>query len=132
MAKLRSVLIVDDHPLFREGLKAIIGRDSRLEIAGEAGDAQQALTWAVDHKPDLAIVDLSLPDKSGIELTRELAQKSPQTLVIILTMHTKIDYIAEAFQAGARGYLVKESAAAGLMAPSWSRERVPEGAVRGA
>ena len=116
MAKQRSVLIVDDHPLFREGLKAIIGRDSRLEIAGEAGDAQQALTWAADHKPDLAIVDLSLPDKSGIELTRELAQKSPQTLVIILTMHTKVDYIAEAFQAGARGYLVKESAAAGLMA----------------
>ena len=116
MAKQRSVLIVDDHPLFREGLKAIIGRDSRLAIAGEAGDAQQALAWAVDHKPDLAIVDLSLPDKSGIELTRELGQKCPQTLVVILTMHTKVDYIAEAFQAGARGYLVKESAADGLMA----------------
>ena len=116
MARQRSVLIVDDHPLFREGLKAIIGRDSRLEIAGEAGDAQQALAWAIDNKPDLAIVDLSLPDKSGIELTRELGQKCPQTLVIILTMHAKVDYIAEAFQAGARGYLVKESAAAGLMA----------------
>jgi len=106
----RTVLIVDDHTLFREGLKSIIGRDNRFEVTGEAGSAQEALQMAGKLRPDVMLVDISLPDQSGIQLTGEIRRLLPETCVMIVTMHSKIDYIVEAFQAGARGYVVKESA----------------------
>lgn len=110
-----TVIIVDDHPLFREGLKSIIGRDHRYEVVGEAGDGSKGFKLAKKLNPDLVLVDLSLPDKSGIQLTREIRTQLPETQVLIVTMHSKVDYIAEAFQAGAAGYVVKESAADGLL-----------------
>jgi DNA-binding NarL/FixJ family response regulator len=115
MADSISIMIVDDHPLFREGLKTIIGRDQRYKIVGEAGSGQTALDKARKVKPDLMMVDLSLPDMSGIQLTRQLLEKLPQIKIIIVTMHSKVDYIAEAFQAGATGFVIKESAAEGLL-----------------
>lgn len=115
MADKISIMIVDDHPLFREGLKSIIGRDQRYEIVDEAGSGQSALGKAEKIKPDLIMVDLSLPDMSGIQLTRKILAKLPQIKIIIVTMHSKVDYMAEAFQAGATGFVVKESAAEGLL-----------------
>ena len=115
MVEKISMMIVDDHPLFREGLKTIIGRDKRYEIVGEAGSGQQALEKAAKFTPDLMMVDLSLPDMSGIQLTRKILEKLPQIKIIIVTMHSKVDYMAEAFQAGATGFVVKESAAEGLL-----------------
>ncbi|MBN2033986.1 MAG: response regulator transcription factor [Deltaproteobacteria bacterium] len=108
--KKKSVLVVDDHPLVREGLKVILGRSTKFEVTGEAGAAAEGFRMAGELKPDLVIVDISLPDESGIELTRRIKRALPDSGILIVSMHSKIDYISEAFKAGATGYMVKESA----------------------
>jgi DNA-binding NarL/FixJ family response regulator len=115
LAQKKTILIIDDHPLFREGLKTIIGRKTHLEVVGEAGNGREGLKKAKKLKPDLVVVDISLPDKSGIQLTREIRSLLSHTRIMIVSMHSKIDYIAEAFQAGATGYVVKESASERLL-----------------
>ncbi len=110
-----SLLIIDDHPLFREGLKSIIARNRNLEVVGEAGTGRDGVRKAIELKPDVALVDISLPDESGMEVTRKIRRKLASTRVMIISMHSKIDYIVEAFQAGATGYVVKESAAERLL-----------------
>jgi len=115
VAEQKNIIIIDDHPLFREGLKTIISRDDRFKVIGEAGSGHEGLEITKKLKPDLVIVDISLPDQSGIQLTRDLRRLFSETKILIVSMHSKIDYIAEAFQAGATGYVVKESASERLL-----------------
>jgi DNA-binding NarL/FixJ family response regulator len=111
----KSILIIDDHPLFREGLKSIIAGDRQFVVEAEAGNARNGFALAKKIRPDVALVDISLPDESGMQLTQRIRSALPETRVMIVSMHSKIDYIVEAFQAGATGYVVKESAAGRLI-----------------
>jgi DNA-binding NarL/FixJ family response regulator len=110
MANKKTVLIVDDHTLFREGLKAIISRNPAYDVVGETGRADSAIQMARALRPDLVLVDISLPDQSGIELTLQLRKSLPKTTIMMVTMHSKVDYIVNAFQAGATGFVTKDSA----------------------
>ncbi len=106
----KRLLIIDDHPLFREGIKTIIQGDSRYEVIGEADNANQGLKLAKKLRPDLAIVDISLPDISGFDLILDMQRYSSDMPILVLSMHSNVDYIVKAFQAGASGYLTKDSA----------------------
>ncbi|MGD8644994.1 MAG: response regulator transcription factor [Desulfobacterales bacterium] len=115
MGPKKTILIVDDHPLVREGLKSILKPATEYEVIGQAGRAREALHLVKSLQPDLVLLDLSLPDKSGLEICREIRNISPPTRILIVSMHSKVDYIVKAFQAGATGYMTKESATERLM-----------------
>ena len=110
MRKKTTIFVVDDHALFREGLRMVLERDPRFKVLGEASTAKEAYALIGEILPDIAVVDISLPDKSGILLTREIRHSYPETQIIIVSMHSKIDYVLEAFKAGAKGYVLKDSA----------------------
>lgn len=115
MVQKKRIIIIDDHPLFREGLKSIIVGSTRYEVVGEAGNGRDGLQISKELKPDIALVDISLPDQSGLGLIRDILKLSSHTRIIIVSVHSKIDYIVKAFQSGAFGYIVKGSAADKLL-----------------
>jgi DNA-binding NarL/FixJ family response regulator len=101
------VLIVDDHVLFREGVRAILKPVSDIEIVGEAGTGREALTLASDLKPDVILMDIQMPDLNGVEATRRILETQPDTGIIIVTMLEDDDSLFSAMRAGARGYVLK-------------------------
>lgn len=104
------VLIVDDHAIFRAGLKQIIADESDLEVAGEAGNAQEAIELARGAgSGDVMLLDISMPDRSGLEVLKRVRQMSPQLPVLILSVYPEDQYAVRMLRAGAAGYLTKES-----------------------
>jgi DNA-binding NarL/FixJ family response regulator len=104
------VALCDDHGLFRQGLRLILEGASDIAVVGEVGTAADGVALAGAEHPDVFLLDLTLPDASGIEATRDILRAAPGTRVLILTMHDDIEYLRGAFEAGAAGYLVKEAA----------------------
>jgi DNA-binding NarL/FixJ family response regulator len=102
------ILIVDDHPIFREGLTQSINRQPDLMVCGEAENAPQALAAVTQHKPDLVIVDITLPGKSGLELIKDLHAIHPDLPLLAVSMHDESLYAARILRAGARGYVMKQ------------------------
>ena len=102
------IMLVDDHEVVRLGLKALIGRHPRFEVVAEAGTADEAVAKARVHKPDVVVMDVRLPGKSGIEATRDIVAALPDTKVIILTSYADDDLLMDAVAAGATGYVLKQ------------------------
>jgi len=106
----KGVLLVDDHPLVREWLSTLIGLQPDLAVCGEAAAAAEAMQAAAASKPEVAIVDISLRDSSGIELIKDLKAAWPNLTVLVLSMHEESHYAQRALRAGAKGYIMKREA----------------------
>ena len=104
------VLIVDDHAVVRSGLRHVLNAEEGIEVVGEAGDAQQAVFEARAQKPDVVLMDVVMPGKSGIETIPDVLKDTPETKVLMLSMQDDPRYVREAFAAGAAGYILKEAA----------------------
>ena len=104
-----KVLIVDDHPVVRDGLTSLINHESDLYVCGETGEARQALKLITELKPDVVIVDITLGDSDGIELTKDIKARYPRLPVIVLSMHDESIYAERVLHAGARAYLMKDA-----------------------
>ena len=104
----KRILIVDDHPMMRDGLRQLIANEPDLEVVAEADDANEALEEAEKLKPDLAIVDITLRASNGLDLIKDLQIRSPGTAVLVLSMHDESLYAERVLRAGGRGYIMKQ------------------------
>ncbi len=106
----RKILLVDDHPITRQGLRMLISQQPGMSVVGESDNAAQAMDLAAKLKPDIVIVDIALRSANGIELTKNLKAHSPDLLILIVSMHDEELFAERALRAGARGYLMKHEA----------------------
>jgi two-component system response regulator DevR len=102
------ILLVDDHEIVRLGLKSLLARYPQFDVVAEAGDAQEALEMTLKYKPDVVVMDIRLPGKSGIEATQDILRQHPQTKIIMLTSYADDDILFDAIAAGASGYVLKQ------------------------
>lgn len=114
--RISTVFLVDDHPLVREWLTTLINQLSDLRVCGEAAAAEQALAGIRATKPDIAIVDLALPEGSGLALIKSIKAAFPATAIVVLSMHDERFYAERAFRAGARGYVMKGESTSSIAA----------------
>src|SRR5512143_547706 len=108
MSKVR-ILLVDDHSIVRLGLKTLIGDQPHMEVVGEAGAAAEAVRAAERLRPDIVLMDIRMPGEGGIEATRQIVSRYPQTRVVMLTSFLDDDLVLHAIQAGATGYILKQA-----------------------
>ena len=104
----RKVFIVEDHPVFRDGLTGLIDREPDLQVCGHAGDSSHALASIERLKPEVALVDIGLPGRSGLELIKDIRAARPETGVLVISMHDETLYAERVIRAGARGYIMKQ------------------------
>jgi two-component system response regulator NreC len=104
------VLVADDHTIIRSGLRHLIEKESDIEVAGEAADGREALELTEQLRPDVVLLDITMPKLNGIDVSRQIAAKLPKISIIILSMHSDESYVLKSLKAGARGYLLKDSA----------------------
>jgi DNA-binding NarL/FixJ family response regulator len=114
MSKKSKIIIAEDHTIVREGLRALLASDPDLEVIGEVEDGRKAIRLAEHLKPDLVLMDLSMPRMSGIDAIREIKRQCPQTKVIVLTVHKTEEYVLASLDAGAEGYVLKDASHAEL------------------
>jgi DNA-binding NarL/FixJ family response regulator len=105
-----KVLIADDHGIVRSGVKLLLDRQPDIEVIAEAEDGVEAVELAIRHRPDVAVLDVSMPRMTGLQATHEIKQQAPETQVLILSMHDDERYLFEALRAGAAGYVLKRAA----------------------
>ena len=110
-----NILLVDDHQMMRDGLRAVLERESDLHVSGEAADGRRALELCASLHPDVVVMDIGMPGLNGIEATRQVAAHYPRTRVVALSMNADRRYVHAMFEAGAWGYLVKSSASEELI-----------------
>lgn len=111
----RRVFVVDDHPMTREGLAAIIGRQADLELCGQASNAAEALSELPRLVPDLMVTDMTMPGRSGLEFIKDVSVMMPGLPMLVLSMHDEMLYAERALRAGARGYVMKDAGSARLL-----------------
>ncbi|KAF0177498.1 MAG: LuxR family transcriptional regulator [Limisphaerales bacterium] len=109
------LLLVDDHPVVREGLRSCLAMHPRLQIVGEAASGEEALSLAAKRKPDLVLMDINLPGISGLEATAQLRVVAPAARVLILSVHDRREYVSQVTHCGARGYVLKDASPAELV-----------------
>ena len=109
------ILLADDHGVVRKGLRFLLERQADMEVVGEAADGRQAVRLAETSNPDIAIIDIAMPLLNGIEAAGQMMRRKPNLRIIILSMHSDEDYLLSALNAGAKGYLLKESAETDLI-----------------
>lgn len=109
------ILLADDHGIVRQGLRAVLARDASLEVVGETGDGREAVQLAEALDPNVIIMDITMPQLNGIDATAQILKRNPATGIIILSMHLDETYLIRALNAGAKGYLLKDSAEVDLV-----------------
>jgi two-component system, NarL family, response regulator NreC len=114
MAKIR-VFLTDDHTLFRQGIRTLLASETDIEVIGESANANDAVEKAAEARPDVVLLDISMPGMSSFQAIRELHKVRPDIKVLLLTMYDDEDYLAEGMQAGANGYILKDSPAEHLL-----------------
>ncbi|MEW6267575.1 MAG: response regulator transcription factor [Thermodesulfobacteriota bacterium] len=109
MAGRQRIVIVEDHTILRDGLRALLSSNPDFEVVGEAGDGREAVIRVEELSPDLVLLDLSLPRRHGLDAIHEMKRSRPQTRILVLTVHKNEEYILAALKAGADGYVLKEA-----------------------
>ena len=132
MANKITVLLVDDHSLVRRGFRRMLEDEADMEVVGEAGDGEESIKLAKKLHPQVVVMDCALPGMNGLDATRQIIEDSPQTAVLMLSMHAENTWVRQAIEAGAKGYVLGADAAGAGSVADDRRRQVEQGDCNGA